>query len=368
MLLKIGIKHLGKLKKSKLFEDFINYKKAQAEVRRTIRAAKKKYWREWCNSIGEDIAISEVWGAIKKMGGLYRNQTLPVLKNEVGKMAVVDKEKAEMLAEVFVKVHSDDNVSEDIKKYRNLNKSQHPDVMRKMNPTGDTLDADFNIFELKMALGGVKHTSPGKDDVCYTMIQHLSHRSLKVILNMFNKIWNEGKLPSSWKHGIIIPIGKPGNNKSNPINCKPIALTSNVCKLMEKMIIRRLNYILEFKGLLSPYQIGFRAGRNTMDAILSLEADIRKVNREVLVGVIFDIEKAYDMLWKEGLLIKIKCMGIGGKMYNWIMDFLQERTIQVRVGVENSKTYKIDNGTPQGSVCSPVFFAICGKNSSNMFY
>jgi len=103
------------------------------------------------------------------------------------------------------------------------------------------------------------------------MIQHLSGRSLKVILNLFNKIWNEGKLPSSWKHGIIIPIGKPGKDKSNPINYRPIALTSNLCKLMENMIIRRSNYILEFKGLLSPYHSGFRAGQNTMDAVLSLE-------------------------------------------------------------------------------------------------
>ena len=51
-------------------------------------------------------------------------------------------------------------------------------------------------------------------------------------------------------------------------------------------------------------------------------------------------------------------MGIGGKMYNWIMDFLLERTIQVRIGVEYSETYKIESGTPQGSVCSPVLFNI----------
>lgn len=94
-----------------------------------------------------------------------------------------------------------------------------------------------------------------------------------------------------------------------------------------------------------------------MDAVLSLEADIRKAqtNKELLLGVLCDIEKAYDMFWKEGLLIKLKCMGIGGKI-NWIMDFLLQRTIQVRVGVEYSKTCTIDNGTPQGSLCSPIFF------------
>lgn len=81
-------KAFRKIKKSNLFRDFIKYKKAQAEVRRIVRAAKKKYWRDWCNTIGEDIDISEVWGSIRKMGGIYRNQTLPVLKNDEGRIAV----------------------------------------------------------------------------------------------------------------------------------------------------------------------------------------------------------------------------------------------------------------------------------------
>jgi ribonuclease HI len=95
-----------------------------------------------------------------------------------------------------------------------------------------------------------------------------------------------------------------------------------------------------------------------MDSVLCLESEIRKAmaNKEVLVGVFFDVEKAYDMLWKEGVLIKLDNMGIKGKMYNWIMDFLFNRTIQVRVGTSYSSIYRIDNGTPQGSVCSPVLF------------
>ncbi len=66
---------------------------------------------------------------------------------------------------------------------------------------------------------------------------------------------------------------------------------------MEKLIIYRLNCMLEIKGLISSYQSGFRADRNTMDAVLSLEADIRKgqANKEVLVWVLLDIEKAYSL-------------------------------------------------------------------------
>jgi len=60
-----------------------------------------------------------------------------------------------------------------------------------------------------------------------------------------------------------------------------------------------------------------------MDSIC-LESEIRKafVNKEVLVGVFFDVEKAYNILWKEGLLIKLLKEGIKGRLYNWIMDFL----------------------------------------------
>ena len=70
----------------------------------------------------------------------------------------------------------------------------------------------------------------------------------------------------------------------------------------------------------------------------------------------FLTEKAYDMLWKEDLLIKLDKFGVGGKMYNWVLGFLFERTIEIRVGKEYSPVYMVENGTPQGSVCSPAFF------------
>jgi len=44
------------------------------------------------------------------------------------------------------------------------------------------------------------------------------------------------------------------------------------------------------------------------------------------------VEKAYDMMWKEGLMIKMEKMGIGGRAFNWVKDFLYGRSIRVRVG------------------------------------
>ncbi|XP_059831098.1 uncharacterized protein LOC132396952 [Hypanus sabinus] len=82
-----------------------------------------------------------------------------------------------------------------------------------------------------------------------------------------------------------------------------------------------------------------------------------------MVTVFLDIERAYDSLWKDSLLIKLYDAGIRGRMFNWIKDFLKEKTIQVRIGRTSSKSVKIDNVTLQGSVISPVFFNVMINNN-----
>jgi len=64
------------------------------------------------------------------------------------------------------------------------------------------------------------------------------------------------------------------------------------------------------------------------------------------------------MLWKEGLLIKLKLLGIKGKMFQWIKGFLSDRVIQIKVNGEVSESYSVENGVPQGSIISPLLFSI----------
>jgi hypothetical protein len=66
------------------------------------------------------------------------------------------------------------------------------------------------------------------------------------------------------------------------------------------------------------------------------------------VAIFFDLEKAYDMMGKGGLLIKLDSMGVGGRVFNWINDFLFGRSIQASVVSCMSESYEVDNGTPPG--------------------
>lgn len=89
-------------------------------------------------------------------------------------------------------------------------------------------------------------------------------------------------MPKSWKEAVIIPIQKLGKDESKPGNYRPIALTSNIRKVMEKIINERLMYYMEDKGIVSTFQSGFRRGRSTMAPLLCLEHEIRKaqLNKE----------------------------------------------------------------------------------------
>lgn len=61
-------------------------------------------------------------------------------------------------------------------------------------------------------------------------------------------------------------------------------------------------------------------------------------------------------MWRKGTLMKLTEFGIDGKMLKWIQDFLTGRKICVRVGTDQSEFRETENGSPQGSVLSPILF------------
>ena len=97
----------------------------------------------------------------------------------------------------------------------------------------------FNITELKVAISVSKDTATGPDDIHYQMLKHLPETALDTLLHIFNGIWTIGVFPESWRLATIIPIPKPGKDHAEPTNYRPIALTSCLCKTLERMINKR---------------------------------------------------------------------------------------------------------------------------------
>ena len=118
----------------------------------------------------------------------------------------------------------------------------------------------------------------GPDEIHYKLLKHLPDASRLLLLNIFNNIWISGDSPSDWRKAIIIPIPKPGKDPTNPTNYRPIALTSCICKTMERMINRRLVWYLESHTLLTNVQCGFSSRRSTSDHLVRFETFAGKLS------------------------------------------------------------------------------------------
>ena len=337
-------------------ENIALYRLHRAKVRKIIKFKKKASWQAYVSSLSNTTSIKKMWAMIRKITGKETNA-------HIGHLFIKDAEVttandiSNTLAESFATNSSLDQCSKDFL----VNKRKAEAKILHFNCTSQHIyNIDFSLRELKNALLGSKNTSPGPDDIHYEIIRNLPESGLKILLSIFNSIWDSGNFPTNWKKAIIIPIGKPGKDLTNPTSYRPISLTSCVCKTMERMINNRLIWYLEHNNLLNEYQSGFRHGRSTADHLVRFETFIREafVNRQHLVAVFFDLEKAYDTTWKYGIMQDLYEMGLRGRLPLFIKNFLSDRTFQVRLGTVLSSSHTQEMGVPQGSILSVTLFNI----------
>ena len=142
-----------------------------------------------------------------------------------------------------------------------------------------------------------------------------------------------------------------GARSSDPNNYRPIAVTSCLCKMMERMVNKRLMWVLESKGLLALEQCGFRRKKlSTADQLVWFDSDV--------LAIFSDLEKAYKTTWKHGILSDLYNLNFWGHLPAFIDGFLSHRLFQVRAGSTLFDTYEQEMGVPQGSILSLVLFSL----------
>ncbi|MEC7531553.1 MAG: reverse transcriptase domain-containing protein [Actinomycetota bacterium] len=355
------VKALRDFQKHGSIENRARYRTAKNRAQAIIKKTKNQAWRTYVSSINLETNTKEVWGQIAKLSGKHSTAPKVHALETNDNIATSDKEKADILAMQYCTISSDMNQDPEFKTIRTKTEADNPQIREKDRTDDcDPLNEDISLEELETALRHKKSSSPGEDTISYSMIRH-AHKNLKtVVVRLFNQIFKTGQIPTQFKKAIVVPILKPGKNPNDPASYRPIPLTSQLGKCMETILNSRIQNFLSVNNLINPNQSGFRKKRTCLDQLARLDRYARrqKALSKNTRAAFLDLEKAYDTLWREGLLIKLKAKGFKGKIYNYVQDFLDNREFAVKVNSARSETKIQENGVPQGSVLSPILFNI----------
>lgn len=223
------------------------------------------------------------------------------------------------------------------------------------------LSLSFTMEELEAILNSVKLSAPGFDGITYFHIKHLPLNLKQLYLDIINDIYSGENVPQDWKIVHILPILKAGKDKSLFSSYRPIALSPCFLKTAELLAKQRLDWWLESKNLLPPWQCGFRKGKSTATCLTKLTIDVLKSfqRKEYLVAIFLDLSSAFDNVLIEVLREKLKRLNIPYNFVNLILKLISDKKIFVK---NNNGTvcgpHSLNKGLMQGSSISPLLFNI----------
>ena len=145
---------------------------------------------------------------------------------------------------------------------------------------------------------------------------------------------------------MLVPIHKSGD-KTNPSNYRAIAISSCLSKLFTSILNKRLVSYLEINKLISQCQFGFRKNRRTSDCMFLLKTAVtktvyasrKKKSGNFLYAAFIDFRKAFDSVWRKGLLFKLQNIGVTGNFYNIIKTMYEDVTYKVKLPSNLSQSF-----------------------------
>ena len=323
------------------------YVKARNSCNKTLRSAKFRYEQKIKNKLlSTHRSPKSFWSFAKDVSKNFIKSSSPALIDCTGNLITDAKSKANLFAKLFAK-----NSRLEIT-------GQVPPMIPIVRCTMKQIH--FRDRVTNRVLKRLKtNKSSGPDGIPPMVLKNCRSSLSTPLSRLYHLSYSSGSFPSAWKLANVQPVPKKGS-RSDPSNYRPIAVTSILAKVMERIIKQNLMDYLESNGLIHDSQYGFRSKRSTGDVMAYLTEiwshSLHSYGESQAVAL--DFAKAFDRVWHKNLLCKLSAFGVDPSLCRWIESFLLNRSIQVVLDGTTSKRIDINAGVPQGSVLSPVLFLI----------
>jgi len=192
---------------------------------------------------------------------------------------------------------------------------------------------------------------PDESGVVAEMIKYGSDMLHQSVADTYNHMLQQGVFEPDWYHTIFTMLPKSGD-LSDPGNWRPIAVLRTLYKLMSRMLLHRLQPILE--AAQSADQFGFRPACSIDDAFTVLENMCSKTAEfdTPLWMASLDLKKAFDQIEFAPLLQAVSEQGVPDHYVNLLAALYKDQTAATR----GSRSFPITRGVKQGDIISPVLF------------
>jgi len=283
----------------------------------------------------------------------YKAPNIPIKKSD-GNLACSDTEKADLF-----KLH----LSNTFQPHSNISDDAHLNTVEEFlnSPLSVSLPVKpFTPNDIKYTIQKSSlNKSPGFDLITAEVARSLPKRAIVYISHIYNAILRLSYFPLLWKFSTIILVPKPNNPPDLLSSYRPISLLPFFAKILERLILKRIIPVIIENNILPDSQFGFRASHSTIHQVHRLVDAISYALEQKLycTCVFLDISQAFDRVWHDGLLYKLKQF-LPPAYYLIIKSYLIERHFQIRYGSAFSNIAVINAGVPQGGILSPILYNI----------
>lgn len=332
-----------------------DFNKAAASLKQLLLDIENETLQQHLQSLTPTASVKNEYSLWRTAKSREKPQTpRHPLKNENGTWSKTDEERAEafgiFLSSVFTPNTDigNESIDREVMEFLNSDLQLSPPI-RCCTPA--------EVRRIIMDLDLKK--APGFELITAEVLRNLPRKGIVFITSLFNAVLRVAYFPSIWKVSQITMIPKPGKPPHLPSSYRPISLLPVLSKVLEKIILSRLNETLTNNAIIPEHQFGFRRNHSTIEQVHRVCEHIRNTleNKKYCSAVFLDVQQAFDKVWHNGLLYKLKKL-LSNNLYLLLKSYLDSRIFYVKINNSTSNFYDIKAGVPQGSVLGPSLYLI----------